>query len=195
MRLVRETNGDRHIVSLPGSGRDYGRGWGTGPQLASRAAEQIHVVVFRDFPRSTWQTGECDVLVVEQRTRSDVCLRHVSCGARAAPSLTRIINNVRQPILLVHRSSKSRALAAYPVDLVQRVTEQYDADAIGQVHLWLEGLGSDRLARCALFLANGSIEKLREAVQLGRRDYRDLIVSAEYDRSENRLRDFNLPFE
>ena len=74
--------------------------------------------------------------------------------------------------------SKSRSLENYPRDIVDRVTEEYPADAIGQVHLWLEDLGSDRLARCAIFLAQGSLKKLEEAVSLGRADYRDLIVAA-----------------
>src|SRR5271156_2010612 len=81
---------------LPGSGRYRGRGWGSVPQKASWASAQIHVFVIRDISRTTEQTGERDPLIVEPCTRSDVCLRHVSCGARAASSLTRIINNVRQ---------------------------------------------------------------------------------------------------
>ena len=90
--------------------------------------------------------------------------------------------------------SKSRSLSNYPPDIVKRVLDDYDADAIGQVHCWLEDLGSDRLARCALFLAAGSIEKLRKATELGRTDYRDLIMAAEYDPAHHRVRDFNLPF-
>jgi hypothetical protein len=90
--------------------------------------------------------------------------------------------------------SKSRSLENYPRDIVDRVIEEYPADAIGQVHLWFEDLGSDRLVRCALFLAQGSLQKLEEAVSLGRADYRDLIVAAEYDRADNQLRDFNQPF-
>jgi hypothetical protein len=90
--------------------------------------------------------------------------------------------------------SKSRSLENYPRDIVDRVLEEYPADAIGQIHLWFEDLGSDRLARCALFLAQGSLQRLEEAVSLGKTDYRDLIVAAEYDRADNQLRDFNQPF-
>ena len=89
---------------------------------------------------------------------------------------------------------RSRSLENYPRDIVDRVVEEYPADAIGQVHLWLEDLGSDRLSRCVLFLAQGSLQKLEEAVSLGRKDYRDLIFSAEYDCGDQQLRDFNLPF-
>jgi hypothetical protein len=92
-------------------------------------------------------------------------------------------------------NSKSRSLANYPADIIAKVVDEYEADAIGQVHLWLEDLATDRLARCALFLAAGSVDKLRELVKLGRTDSRDLIVAAEYDRADKRLRDFNLPFD
>jgi hypothetical protein len=90
---------------------------------------------------------------------------------------------------------KSRSLENYPQDIVDRIIQDFDADAIGQIHLWLEDLGSDRLARCALFLARGSMEELKGAVELGRTDYRDLIVAAEYDRQDTHLRDFNRPFQ
>jgi len=90
--------------------------------------------------------------------------------------------------------SKSRSLENYPRDIVDRLLEEYPADAIGQVHLWFEDLGSDRLVRCALFLAQGSLQRMEEAISLGKTDYRDLIVAAEYDRDDNQLRDFNQPF-
>jgi hypothetical protein len=95
----------------------------------------------------------------------------------------------------MEHQNKSRSPENYPPDIVERVIRDYDADAIGQVHLWLEDLGSDRLARCALFVARGSLEALRSAVELGRTDYRDLIMTAEYDRDDNHLRDFNRPFQ
>ena len=88
-----------------------------------------------------------------------------------------------------------RSLENYPQDIVERVVEEYPADALGQVHLWLEDLRSDRLSRCALFLAKGSLKKLEEEVSLGKKDYRDLIVAAEYDIFHKQLRDFNQPFQ
>jgi hypothetical protein len=90
--------------------------------------------------------------------------------------------------------SNSRSFGNYPRDIVDRVLDEYPAYAFGQVHLWFEDLASDRLARCALFLARGSLQKLEEAVSLGKMDYRDLIVAAEYDRADNQIRDFNQPF-
>jgi hypothetical protein len=89
---------------------------------------------------------------------------------------------------------QSRSLENHPRDIVDRMLHEYPADSLGQVHLWLEDLRSDRLSRCALFLAKGSIKKLEEAVSLGRDDYRDLIVAAEYDSFRIQLRDFNRAF-
>ena len=89
---------------------------------------------------------------------------------------------------------QSRSFSNYPRDIVQRTIAEYPADAIGQVHLWFEDLKSDRLVRCALFLAQGSLQKLEEAVALGKTDYRDLIVAAEYDSFRIQLRDYNRPF-
>jgi len=89
---------------------------------------------------------------------------------------------------------QSRSLENYPPDVVERVVKEFPADSLGAVHLALEELRSDRLSRCAVFLAKGSVPKLQEAVALGREDYRDLIMAAEYDSFHIRLRDFNRPF-
>ena len=94
----------------------------------------------------------------------------------------------------MNAQSKSRSLERYPPDIVERVIRDFDADAIGQVHCWLEDLGSDRLARCALFLARGSVTALKAARDRGTADYNDLIMAAEYDKADNRIRDLNQPF-
>ncbi len=88
----------------------------------------------------------------------------------------------------------ARSLENYPRDIVDRVLAEFPADSIGQVHLMLEDLWSDRLKRCGLFVARGSVEQLNEAVSLARSDERDLIVAAEYDSFLIRLRDFDRPF-
>ncbi len=56
---------------------------------------------------------------------------------------------------------------------------------------------SARILRCIVFLAQGSFEKFAESVSLAQLDWRDLIVSAEYDGwsgEECRIRNFNEPF-
>ncbi len=82
----------------------------------------------------------------------------------------------------------------YPRDVVDRILAEYEADAVSHVHALLEELGADRLCRCALFLAKGSVAKLEEQVRLGTTDFRDLIVAAEYD-GDTQVRDFNRPFQ
>ena len=94
----------------------------------------------------------------------------------------------------MNAGSISHSFENYPRDMIDRVLEEFATDSIAQVHLLLEDLWSDRLKRCALFVAHGSIEKLKEAVALARTDERDLIVAAEYDRFLIRLRDFTRPF-
>jgi hypothetical protein len=56
-------------------------------------------------------------------------------------------------------------------------------------------LFSPRILRCLLFAAGGSSVALAAAITLARTDYRDLIVSVEYDRDFRQIRDFNQPFE
>ena len=89
---------------------------------------------------------------------------------------------------------------SYPPDIAARVRKEYDPALVERVHLGLESLarlegpGSFRLRRCVLFAAEGSLSELESAIKLGLTDYRDLIMSAEYDRNGNRLRDLSLPF-
>jgi len=90
--------------------------------------------------------------------------------------------------------SKSRSLENYPRDIVDRVLEDYAADALGFVHCLLEDLASDRLSRCALFVAAGSPERLKKIVDAAKIDSKDLIEAAEFDSSGLRIRDFNQPF-
>ena len=55
-------------------------------------------------------------------------------------------------------------------------------------------LSSDRIVRCIVFVANGDLNRLEKAIDLAREDYRDLIVWAEYDEKNERVRDFSNPF-
>ena len=59
-------------------------------------------------------------------------------------------------------------------------------------------LNSHRIIRCIIFLSENSIEKLKENINIAKIDWRDIILSAEYENNEkNELileRDFNKPF-
>jgi hypothetical protein len=52
-----------------------------------------------------------------------------------------------------------------------------------------------RIARCIIYSAGGDLNKLDYAFQLAKRDWRDVIVAAEYNMEDLRVRDFNNPFE
>jgi hypothetical protein len=56
-------------------------------------------------------------------------------------------------------------------------------------------LFNDRILRCILFVADGRFESLVDSVALARKDWRDLIINAEYDGQFGaRHRDLSLPF-
>jgi len=56
-------------------------------------------------------------------------------------------------------------------------------------------LYSDRIIRCLVYASQGDLSKFDEAQQLAELDFRDLIVAAEYKNFEERLRNFNNPFD
>ena len=51
----------------------------------------------------------------------------------------------------------------------------------------------DRFSRCAVYIAHGDLERLRLAISIGKSDWRDLIVGAEYKGMEH-VRDYNRYF-
>ena len=55
-------------------------------------------------------------------------------------------------------------------------------------------LSSDRILRCIVFVANGDLNRLEKAMDLAKEDYRGLIVLAEYDEKNERVRDLSNPF-
>ncbi len=63
---------------------------------------------------------------------------------------------------------------------------------------FVENRESGRILRCVLFLAEGSLERLRYYIEVVNTDYRDVIFWAEYvdlkSEQPRRVRDFNRPF-
>jgi len=53
---------------------------------------------------------------------------------------------------------------------------------------------SDRVLRGIVFVANGDLDRLGQAIDLARIDYRDLIVWAEYDENRQRVRNLSTSF-
>jgi hypothetical protein len=57
-----------------------------------------------------------------------------------------------------------------------------------------ETFSSDRLLRCVVYSAHGDASRIEPLIELGLRDYRDLIVSAECNEEWKHVRDMNQPF-
>ena len=55
-------------------------------------------------------------------------------------------------------------------------------------------LSSDRIVRCIVFLADGDLDRLEEALDLAKKNHRDLLVRAEYNEKNDRVRDLTQPF-
>ncbi len=88
-------------------------------------------------------------------------------------------------------------------DILRRVNRDFDDPAAaGRAIARLEaaraeapGLFSDRILRCAVFVAAGEMENLERGLALALIDARDLIVWAEYDNDfEAQKRDLAVPF-
>lgn len=86
-----------------------------------------------------------------------------------------------------------------PPDIAERLIEDFGPDRGPVIARRLAGAEPpprepDRVLRCAVFLAAGDEKKLDHNLAVAQQDYRDLIYWAEYDTSERRVRNFNLPF-
>ncbi len=52
----------------------------------------------------------------------------------------------------------------------------------------------NRIYRCILYLSKGNLDKIDIYIKKAQKDFRDIIVEAEYDSHYNQLRNFNNPF-
>ena len=73
-------------------------------------------------------------------------------------------------------------------------TEFGTADYPVALALLTESGNKGRLARCIVLAAGGSLERLRELIEIAKRDYRDVIVAGEYAGFEKHLRDLRVSF-
>ncbi len=92
---------------------------------------------------------------------------------------------------------------ALPEDIIAKVRRDFSEDEEITILQMLSEYQqqhpdhSARILRCIVFIAQGSFDKFAEAVKLAQLDWRDLIVSAEYDGwsgEEHHVRNFNSPF-
>jgi len=86
-----------------------------------------------------------------------------------------------------------------PYDILRRVVRDFpDPDDAAKVRNELESLDcpeAARVARCVLHLSAGSVSTVSRNVASAIRDYRDVILFAEYDRDDRRLHDFSESFD
>lgn len=99
---------------------------------------------------------------------------------------------------------------SFEPDIVARIRRDFGSDAEAVLQE-LESscsekaeLRSSRLIRCIVFAAGGRRDAIARYIQMARDDFRDLIMSAEYQRRPgtkrsdgvfDHLRDFNQPFQ
>ncbi|MBT8447160.1 MAG: hypothetical protein KJO38_08435 [Gammaproteobacteria bacterium] len=82
-------------------------------------------------------------------------------------------------------------------DILKRIEADYGAAALEQVAAMLGGYSgneADRVRRCIMYLADGDIEALKTNLATARQDYRDIILFAEYDHADIRVRNFDNVF-
>lgn len=81
-----------------------------------------------------------------------------------------------------------------PKDVMDEISQRFKLEEQPTVIELLQDIGGPRLMRCAIHYSNGDIEKLNQAFDIAKRDYRDLIFWTEYDGMEKRSYDFNRIF-
>ncbi len=88
-----------------------------------------------------------------------------------------------------------QAPRSLPQELKDWVREDFSAEFQEiAMKLMADSRLGDRELRCALFLGEGDLDKLKRAIDLGKLDYRDLILNAEYETpGYRRVRDFTEP--
>ena len=90
-----------------------------------------------------------------------------------------------------------------PVDIRRKIARDFAPAAAQRVQTRLQeeraaalAIFTDRIVRCALFVADGDIARFEQAISLAHTDWRDLIVWAEYDNAFGEAkRDLRQPFE
>ena len=82
-------------------------------------------------------------------------------------------------------------------DILERIRGDFAAEeiapAIAAVGTY-SGPEISRVLRCVLYLSEGALEKLKHFLAVAQLDHRDVIVFAEYDRSDQRVTDFTRGF-
>jgi hypothetical protein len=80
-------------------------------------------------------------------------------------------------------------------DILKRVGKEFSSqEATAAIEMLTASGQSGRVARCIVFLAKGNLDELRRYIDMAVRDYRDVILMAEYDEVRSRVRNFSSSF-
>ena len=85
-------------------------------------------------------------------------------------------------------------------DIQNRLQKDFVDDfmkVVEEINKWdaeTKGLLGDRILRATIQLANGNLEEFKRIKKAAKRDYRDVLLWAEYDEFRIQIRDFNKPF-
>jgi hypothetical protein len=93
-----------------------------------------------------------------------------------------------------------------PDDIHKRIEHDFGSEGAKRVTAALEQFiesyqsnygtrPSDRIIRCIVHLAQGKLDLLSHHTKAALGDWRDVIYWAEYDRKDDRIHDFRLPFK
>ena len=87
-----------------------------------------------------------------------------------------------------------------PQDIINKVRRDFPQESASVLVRLLKlrresnTFASDRLLRCLVYSSHGDASRIQPLIEVGRHDYRDLIVSAECDEQWEHIRDMNQPF-
>ena len=95
---------------------------------------------------------------------------------------------------------KAINLNLYPADIIKRLESDYGKNS-GEAKRRIQELiksnkefRSHRIVRALIFSGNKDINHLKKMIELTQTDWRDLLMNAEYEYPEKRVRDFNNEF-
>jgi hypothetical protein len=90
------------------------------------------------------------------------------------------------------------SISSFPKDINDKVSYGFEKDEQNAIFEMLTNLNIDvkslKILRCIIYLSKGNFEYLKYYCERARTDYRDVIYWSEYDNSDLRVRDFDMPF-
>lgn len=77
-------------------------------------------------------------------------------------------------------------------DIVERMRRDFGVESEHALALLRESGKTGRVARCIVVASRGSLELLKNCVQLAKSDHRDVIMAGEYDSAQRQVRDLRV---